>query len=272
MKNTLIRVIIIFLLGVGLYFNYYDQDEYGLGQFMAHVLVIVFTIVFSIPIIFIKNKDRLLMKFIFFAISVGLAFMMPLLGVGQLKLKIEDMLYDKQVDKNLDAYNVTLPSNAIAIPFGKLLLADMGDGKLYVYDERGNVVNQVATQQLAKDISMNLPLTEEQKKTTYYDGYESQRVEYDAFEKVHDNQFKFTYRYVTAEVPENFKPDPDMPSDATDILFHYLIDYVPAIDSNGDFVFDVSNYQQAPDYLSSYKAPRIESIVAPARAKLIQNL
>ncbi len=63
-----------------------------------------------------------------------------------------------------------------------------------------------------------------------------------------------------------------MPSDATDILFHYVIEYVPTIDSNGDFVFDISHYQQDPDYLKSYKAPGMESIVAPARAKLIQDL
>ena len=102
MKNTLIRVIIIFILGIGLYFSYYDQDEYGLGQFMAHLLVIVSTVVLSIPIIFIKNKDRLLTKCAFFVISVVLAFIIPLLGVGPLKIKIGDKLYDKQVNKNLE--------------------------------------------------------------------------------------------------------------------------------------------------------------------------
>ncbi len=62
MKNQLIRLIAIILLGVCLYINMYEKDELGLMQFFAYVGLLGFTFAVGIPIIFIKNKISLSKK------------------------------------------------------------------------------------------------------------------------------------------------------------------------------------------------------------------
>ncbi|WP_155592247.1 hypothetical protein [Lysinibacillus cavernae] len=63
MKNQLIRLIAIVLLGMWVYIDMYQNDELGLMKFFAYVGLLGFTFVIGMPIIFIKNKISLSKKF-----------------------------------------------------------------------------------------------------------------------------------------------------------------------------------------------------------------
>jgi len=62
MKNQLIRLIAIVLLGMCVYIDMYENDELGLMQIFAYVGLLGFTFVIGIPKIFIKNKISLSKK------------------------------------------------------------------------------------------------------------------------------------------------------------------------------------------------------------------
>lgn len=272
MKHTLIRMLVIFLLGHVVYFNYYIEDELGLAAFFAHIYLVGFTLIISIPIIFIKNQASVSKKIGLVMLSLVIAFITPSLGIGKLKYMLQDELSAREINTISKQYDVNLTTNSIAIPFEHALLVDQGDGVLTVYDEGGQEVNKVDIKQLAKDAISNLPLTEKQRLTTYYDGYESQRFRYELFTKEEENNISFSYRYVTDEIPDGFTPAPDMPSDATNIQFHYDIIYTPSLNKNGEFLFEQKNYKKDADYRVSYKATGMEAIVAPANAKLINEM
>lgn len=80
------------------------------------------------------------------------------------------------------------------------------------------------------------------------------------------------FRYVTNEVPPNFTPDPDMPADAKEIKFNYIITYTVALDKDGKLKIDPHQYHKDPKYLLSYSASGEEHIAAPPRAILISEL
>lgn len=272
MKNSVIRLLAIFLMGMVVYFKYYEDDEVGLSAFFAYIFLIVVTIIISIPIIFIKNRSRLLKKIGLVFLSLCIAIFAPLLGIGKLKYVLEDSLYNSTVHKASKQFNVKLPNKALFVRSGNHLMVDNGDGTLSVFATNGKEVNRTEINKLAKDAVPHLPLSDEQKSTTYYDGYTPQKLSYRLFKKINDSQIAFSFRYVTSDVPANYEPEPDMPNDARDILFHYSINYIPTIDGNGEFVFDSKNFKKENYYLVSYKGPGIEAIVAPARAKLVSDL
>jgi len=83
------------------------------------------------------------------------------------------------------------------------------------------------------------------------------------------------FRYVTMEVPEDYKYEPDMPNDARDVKFHYDITYSPVLDEKGEFIFNSDTFHLFKKNQSirvSYKAVGIEAIVAPSSAVLVNEI
>lgn len=86
MKNQLIRLIAIILLGMCVYINMYEKDELGLMQFFAYVGLLGFTFAVGIPIIFIKNKISLSKKFGLLFLSIIIAKNNSFIGIRKFKI------------------------------------------------------------------------------------------------------------------------------------------------------------------------------------------
>jgi len=175
---------------------------------------------------------------------MAIAAIIPAFGIANLKYVLEKYLVNKEIVKVEEQYNVELQTDIVFLPFDQYLL--MGnkddlvgnmDKTLLVYDSSGKAIKRILVTELAKAAVPHLPLTEKEKETSYFDGMETQGNAYDLLKKINSNDIKLAFRYVTTEVPEGFQPDPDMPSDAEDIKFHFTITYSPVIDENGEFKF-----------------------------------
>ncbi|SPU38678.1 Uncharacterised protein [Lysinibacillus capsici] len=282
MKNQLIRIIAIALLGVCVYINMYEIDELGLMQFFAYAGLLGFTFAVGIPIIFIKNKISLSKKFGLLFLSMIIAAIIPLLGFGNLKYILEEHLMNKEMNKVVNQYNVNLQTDEVFLTFQNHLLVGKRDDlfgsidkTLLVYNAAGKETKRIKITELAKAAVPYLPLTDKEKETTYFDGMKTQGNTYDLWEKIDDNDIQLFFRYVTTEVPEDYQPEPDMPADAKDIKFHYDITYSPVLDENGEFVFSSDTfhlYKSNDSIRVSYKASGIEAIVAPNTAVLVNEI
>ncbi|MFC7685288.1 hypothetical protein [Ureibacillus sp. GCM10028918] len=280
MKNQLLRISSIIVLGLLVYINAYEKDELGLTAFFAYFEMLFFAFLIGIPIIFIRNKIRLWSKIGLLFLSTFIIALIPPLGFGNLKYVLEDNLLENDVEKIENLFNVDLQKDSVYLTFDNHLLVtkykEIGgitDESLMVYDSSGKIINQLSVSELAKAVLPYLPLTEKEKETTYFDGMYTSINNYDLFKKIGDNKITFGYRYVTHEVPENFIPEPDMPSDVKDLKFHYNITYSPSLDASGNFVFDSDTIDaDDDDPLASYVAEGIEAIVAPNTAVLVSEI
>ncbi|WP_155592246.1 hypothetical protein [Lysinibacillus cavernae] len=207
-----------------------------------------------------------------------IAAIIPLLGFGNLKYVLEDHLINKELKKVVNQYNVELQTDKVFLTFDNhLLVTDKNDifgsmdETLLVYDSSGKETKRIKLSELAKSAIPYLPLTDKEKETTYFDGMRTQGNTYDLLKKINGNDIQLFFRYVTTEVPADYKPEPDMPSDAKDVKFHYDIIYSPVLDENGEFVFN-SNTFKKDQFRVSYKAVGIEAIVAPNTAVLVNEI
>ena len=282
MMNQLIRIIAIILLGMLLYLNTYEKDELGLTAFFAYVGLLGFTFIIGIPIIFLYNKVSLGKKIGLVILSMAIAAIIPALGFGNLKYALEDYLAIKEIEKVENEYKVELQIDNVFLTFDQYLLVGNKDDlvgnmdkTLVVYDTSGKAIKSILVTELAKATVPHLPFTEKEKETTYFDGMDTQGNAYDLVKKINSNHIQLTFRYVTTEVPEGYKPDPDMPSDAKDTKFHYKLTYSPVIDENGEFKFSSDTFQVYTDNESirvSYIAEGMEAIVAPSSAVLVSEI
>lgn len=202
----------------------------------------------------------------------------PILGFGNLKYVLEDHLINKELKKVVNQYNVELQTDNVFLTFeNHLLVGDKDDlfgsidKTLLVYDSSGKETKRIKITELAKDSLLYLPLTDKEKETTYLDGMRTQGNTYDLLKKINGNDIQLYFRYVTTEVPEDYKPDPDMPSDARDVKFHYDITYSPVLDENGEFVFNSDTFK-TDHFRVSYKSVGKEAIVAPNTAVLVNEI
>jgi len=282
MKNQLIRLIAIVLLGMCVYIDMYENDELGLMQIFAYVGLLGFTFVIGIPIIFIKNKISLSKKIGLLFISMVIAAVIPFLGFGNLKIILEDHLINKEIEKVDNQYNVELQKDSVFLAFDNHLLVGNKDDSLgnmdktlLVYDSLGKETKRIKITELAKAAVPYLPLNDKEKETTYFDGMKTQGITYDLLKKINGNDIQLFFRYVTTEVPEDYKYEPDMPNDARDIKFHYDITYSPVLDEKGEFIFNSDTFHLFKNNQSirvSYKAVGIEAIVAPSSAVLVNEI
>ncbi|MDN4494450.1 hypothetical protein [Ureibacillus aquaedulcis] len=282
MKNQLIRVIAILLLGMLVYINTYEESGIGLAAFFAYVELLIVTFLIGIPIIFLFNKISLGNKVGLLILTMIIAAIIPQLGFGKLKYVLEDHLINKEMEIVENDYSVELQRDNVFLTFDNHLLVGniddlMGnmDKTLLIYNKSGKEINRIKVTQLAKAAVPYLPLTNKQKVTTYFDGMDTQEIKYDLFKKVKDNDIQFAFRYVTTDAPEDYNPEPDMPSDARDIKYHYMITYSPVLDESGEFVFSSDTFHLARNnqsILVSYIAEGIEAIVAPSSAVLVNEI
>ena len=207
-----------------------------------------------------------------------IAAIIPFLGFGNLKYVLEDCLINKEIEQVVNQYNVELQTDNVFLTFDNHILVENKDdlegniGKtLLVYDSSGKETKRKKVQELAKAAVPYLPLTDREKETTYFDGMEMQGNAYDLLKKINGNDIQLTFRYVTTEVPKEYKPEPDMPSDARDVKFHYEIIYSPVLDENGEFVFNSGTFKNNR-FLVSYIAEGIERIVARSSAVLVNEI
>lgn len=273
MKSSIWRVSIVLIISLLYYLSIYEEDPtFGLLEIVSNIRFIGFTFLISIPIVFILNSKRFYDKFGLVFFCVLLSIFLAFLGVGKIKFLIEDSLVNKAVQATEESFHVQLPEEAVFKAFENHLLVDNENGGLSVYDSSGKEVERKTIRAIAKEAVPGLPLTDEQKETTYYDAFIPERLHYNLLEKTNDYNMSLIFRYVTNEVPPNFTPDPDMPEDAKEIKFHYMITYTVALDKDGKLKIDPQQYHKDSKYLLSYKGPGIEAIAGPPAAKLISEL
>ncbi|MCH7323826.1 hypothetical protein LZ480_18305 [Solibacillus sp. MA9] len=271
MKANILRVGAIFVIGMFVYFYQYEKDELGLAIIFAFINSFIVTIFVAIPIIFMNNPLSFSKKFGLYVLSVVLTMTPAFLGVGHLKTNVENKLDQRAIQNIAQTYQVELADNAVALSFGEFLFVNDGNPSFTVYNKLGQKQQQWQANELAKAVSVHLPLTDAQKVTTYFDGFTTQPMHHHLFRPDDEQLMYFEFRYVTSEAPQKKNPDVEIHDGAKNIQYHYIIRYKPTLDAVGQLQFTEANFEQL-DYLVSYQSPGIESIVAPNTARLISEL
>lgn len=281
MKNQLFRIVAIITFGLVVYLNVYENDEIGLMPIIASIKMLFFAFIIGIPIIFIRNKISFGRKIGLLVLPLCILMVITLLGFGNVKYAIDGKMLENEVEEIEERYNVDLQKDDVYLTFDNYLLvtkyheiSGITEQQIVVYDSTGAVTNEITVSDLAKAVVPHLPLTEEEMKTTYFDGMYTTIHTFDLLKKMEDSSISLDYRYVTSETPADFEREPDMPEDAKDIQYHYSIIYTPTLDANGDFVFNSATIKVENEHRPavSYIAEGIESIVAPNTAVLVNEI
>ncbi|KMY48801.1 hypothetical protein [Peribacillus loiseleuriae] len=271
-KSQYIRLGIILIIGLVVFFNTWEDDEIGLSPLIAHAFFVIVTFIVGLPIIFIKNPAKLSTKFILFFISLLLAVMLPFFHIGSIKLNIQNYFKNKEITKVETTFQVDLNEQSIYSVFENHVIVNNSNGTLSVYDKTGNEVNKYLIRDIAKKAIGSLPLTSEQLKHTYYDGYEYKPV------KISNTTFKvesvmyLTFRNESLIQPDNYVQSPDMPDDAKNIKYHQLYNFNIKLNDSGDIIFNTSNMIPEEGVRTSYTWSRGDAIVEKPASVLISNL